>query len=423
MSRKTSQIIIAIVIIFLLVGMVAFWFLFMRNTGKSASNSNNGSQNSGFSPFGRTGGGTQQGTTTGTGTNSSTGSPTVVTVPSLRLLSATPIGGYGASTTASTTLVRWVDRGRGNVFEASEDSLAITTLSNTLLPKMYESVWSKDLSSFIGQILDNNNSTVSTLYATLSKQSTSTSATPYDLVGKNLPDGITAYAASPQKDKIFLFVVQNGTGVGYVAPFTGGTAVQIFSTPITEINAEWPATNTIAITTKGSAYQQGFLYFVDPKTGAWNKILGPLPGLSTRVSHDAKYVIASVAGNANDVLTNIYSVASSTTNDAIIRTLADKCAWGNFYEDTVYCATPFQPVSGIYPDDWYKGTLSTVDKIWEVNAKTGEVHLISSVFIDAKKNIDAYNLGLDDKDNYLFFMNKVDLSFWSLDLVTASSTP
>jgi hypothetical protein len=138
------------------------------------------------------------------------------------------------------------------------------------------------------------------------------------------------------------------------------------------------------------------------------------------VSHDARYAIVSAAGNANNVVTYIYSIATSTATDAIIRTLADKCVWGNFYKDMVYCAVPFQPVSGTYPDDWYKGTLSTVDKIWQENAATGEVHLISSVFEQARTNIDAFNLGLDDKDNYLFFMNKLDLSFWSLDLVDSN---
>jgi len=142
--------------------------------------------------------------------------------------------------------------------------------------------------------------------------------------------------------------------------------------------------------------------------------------MSALVNHDARYAIVSATGNANNVVTYIYAVSTSTATDAIIRTLADKCVWGNFYKDMVYCAVPFQPVSGTYPDDWYKGTLSTVDKIWQENAATGEVHLISSVFEQARTNIDAFNLGLDDKDNYLFFMNKLDLSFWSLDLVDSN---
>jgi hypothetical protein len=240
------------------------------------------------------------------------------------------------------------------------------------------------------------------------------------LHGKNLPNDISAFAISPDRKKVFLFAVDNGQGIGYVAPFDGGTATQIFSTPITQVNVEWPEANTIAITTKGSSNTNGFLYFVDPKTGVWNKVLGPGTGLSTRVSHDARYVLYSVTGNSNNVVTGIYSIASSTKTDAVINTLADKCAWGNFYKEVVYCAVPFQPVAGTYPDDWYKGTLSTVDKIWQVNAATGEVNLISSIFTEAKTNIDAFNLGLDDKDNYLIFMNKLNLSLWSLDLVDST---
>ena len=399
--------------------LAVFWYFFMRGGTGTSNQQGTGNEQSGFTPFGRTGTGNQTSTSTPNATATST--PGEVVIPTLRLLSDTPIGGYGASTTASTTVVRWIDRGRGNILEAREDSLDITTLSNTLLPKTYESMWTSTLNGFIGSILGDDDETISTVFASIVPQATSTSSVaPFDLQGKRLPDGITAYASSPKKDKIFFFIVKNGRGMGYVAPFTGGSATQIFDTPVTQLNVEWPTENIIAITTSGNSTENGFLYFVDPKTGVWKKIIGSLPGLSTRVSHDGKYVLLSVAGNANNVLTYIYSVASSTVTDAVIRTLADKCVWGNFYKDMVYCAVPFQPVSGAYPEDWYKGTISTVDKIWQINADTDEIHLVSSLFDQAKRSIDAYNLGLDSNDNYLFFMNKNDLSFWSLDLVGSS---
>ena len=403
-------------IVLIIIAGLAYWFLFMRQSVTTTS-SNTTSTDSTFSPFNKNG---KQGTSNpnnSTSTNAS--SSQAMVVPSLRLLSSTPIGGYGASTTARTTFVRWIDRGRGNILEATEGLDGIDTLSNTLLPKTYDSVWSKDLSGFIGTILGDDDQTVSTLFASITLQATSSSDAPYQLRGKNLPDGIVSYASSPKKDKVLLFVIQNGQGIGYVAPFNGGTAVQIFSTPITQVNVEWPEDNTIAITTKGSAADNGFLYFVNPKTGVWKKILGPVAGLSTKVSHDAKYVLFSATDGSDGLLTAIYSVASTTSSDAVIKTLADKCAWGNFYKEVVYCAVPFKPVSGTYPDDWYRGNLSTVDKMWQLNAKTGEIHLVSSIFTEAKRNIDAYKLDLDSKDNYLFFINKGDLSFWSLDLVTA----
>jgi hypothetical protein len=242
--------------------------------------------------------------------------------------------------------------------------------------------------------------------------------TPFELKGNNLPTGIITYAVSPKKDKVFYIVNENGYGIGYTATFSGQSVTQIFPTPLTQVNADWPEDNTIAITTKGSASQQGYLYFVNPKTGTWNKVLGPMPGLSTKVSHDAKYVLVS-SGSANSVSTSIYSVATGNSVDAIIRTLADKCVWGNFNKNMLYCAVPSQPVNATYPDDWYTGAVSFADKIWQVNATTEEVHLVTTIVDQSDRVIDAFNLGLDPKDEYLFFMNKNDLSLWSFDLVAS----
>jgi hypothetical protein len=86
----------------------------------------------------------------------------------------------------------------------------------------------------------------------------------------------------------------------------------------------------------------------------------------------------------------------------------------------VYCAVPSQPIKAIYPDDWYKGTISFIDKIWQSNATTGEIKLISSIVDTSDRVIDAFNLGLDPKDDFLIFMNKNDLSLWSLDLVSGN---
>ncbi|MDE2038327.1 MAG: hypothetical protein KGI69_03880 [Patescibacteria group bacterium] len=410
-----------------------YWYFFMQ-TGAAGLPFPSGSSNgqTGFQPFSRPPSGTSPSSSpTGTATTSQNGQAqgSAYSLPVLRLLSDTPVGGYGASTTASTTVVRWVDRGRGNIYQATYDSANITTLSNTVVPRIYGSVWDRNLVSFIGSLFQSGDTAPSTVYAQLVAQATSTasaqassspdsaSLTPYVLRGKNIPGDVVSYAASPDGKSIFMFAVQNGEGIGYTAPFNGGTATQIFTTPLTQASVDWPAPNIISITTAGSAYEPGYLYFVDPKTGVWKKVIGPLPGLSAKVSHDGKYAILSATGNKNNVVTSIYSVASSTGTDAVIRTLADKCAWGDFYKDVVYCGVPSQAVPGTYPDDWYKGTLSTNDQIWQVDAATGAVHLVSPIISQSDRVIDAFDLSLDPKDDYLFFMNKNDLSLWSLDLV------
>ena len=424
MQKRNTQIIISLIIV-ILIAAFAFWFFFLKTSTPTTSSGETPSS-PGFSPFGtsthQTGPGITQPGQGGNATSTSSTSP----VPVLRLLSNTPVGGYGASTTASTTVIRWIDRGRGNIFETTGDSLDIKKISNTLVPLIYQSQWNKDLSAFIASTLSKDTSSLYTIYTEIVPQTASTSSSTdttnlssYELRGKNLPNEITAYALSPKKDKIFFFSVQNGRGIGYTSAVTGGTLTEIFDTPITQVTIDWPEENTLAITTKGAAAEDGFLYFVNPKTGVWKKIVGPILGLSAKVSHDAAYAIISAPTKTEGVQTVIYKVASSTGIDAAIQTLADKCTWGNFYKNLVYCAVPSSPVSGTYPDDWYTGTLSTSDKIWQTNASTREVHMVANIIGQSDRPIDGFNLTTDSKDNYLFFMNKNDLSLWSLDLVNS----
>ena len=430
-QKSKAPTIIAVIIILLAGAGFAFWYFFMNGPGSSLTPAVNVTGTPGYTPFGRipqpANGPITTSTTTNNGATTINQNPGVNgPIPTLRMLSGTPVGGYGASTTASTTIIRWLDRGKGDIYEAAGDSTTVTTLSNTTLPRVYQSVWNKTLTAFVGSMLPDGGVTPTTIYAELKKHSAVASTsnnelatTPFELKGNNLPSSIVDYAISPKADKVFLFANENGTGSGYVANLNGSSLTRIFTTPLTQINISWPETNTIAITTKGSISQPGFLYFVDPKTGAWKKILGPIAGLSAVVSHDGKYVIASSAGHNQDVETAIFDVTKGSYTDAIFKTLADKCAWGNFYKEIVYCAVPSQPVSGAYPDDWYQSKISTADKIWQTNVKTGEIHLVSSIVDQSDRTIDIFNMGLDAKDNYLMFMNKDDLSLWLLNLISS----
>lgn len=436
MKNRGTIITITVIVVLLVSGGLYWYFLTRPNTVSvtgGAPSSAGSAFPSGFQPLNRPGNG-PGGPAGGSGQSQGTAGQAANTgvaplqLPVLRLLSDSPVGGYGTADSGASTTVRWIDRGRGNIYEADYSSADITTLSNTLVPRIYQSAWNADLSAAIAWMIPSGTETPSAVYAKLIPQkpveASSTgglgnTATPYELRGGNLPDNLIGYAASPDGKKLFILERTADGSTGYISPFDGSNTTKLFDSPLTQVNVSWPTPDIIAVVTKGSAAEDGYLYFVSVKTGVWTRIIGPLPGLSALVSHDGKYVIVSAAGNNNNILTSIYSVADKTAEDAVVRTLADKCVWGNLYPDTAYCAVPSQPVSGTYPDDWYKGTLSTVDKIWRLDAPTGEVHLVSSLVDRADRVIDAYNLGLDPGDNYLFFMNKNDLSLWSLDLAGA----
>lgn len=430
MSKK---ILITLVIVILIAALA--WFFFLRAPSQTAPTPGEPSGPGGFQPFERpprqgSGQGTNEPispSTSGTST-SVTGEP--ISVPVLRMISETPVGGYGVSTTPQTSVVRWMDRGRGNVYETDGFSLDVRTLSNTVVPRVFESIWNRNLTAVIGTMLENSDGEARTLYAEivarkLDSASTTASVNPdefteYELKGKNMPNNILAYAASPRRDSVFLLIEENGRAVGYTATFSGSSMKRVADMPFMQVNIEWPETDTVAITTKGSAEHPGYLYLLNLRTGALRKAAGPLPGLSAKVSRDAKYAILSATGSGQNVVTSVFDLTQSKGTDAVIRTLADKCVWGNFYKELVYCAVPSNLDQAVYPDDWYRGNVSTNDRIWQVNAKTGETNLVSSLPMEEEILIDGYNLTLDEKDAFLFFMNKRDLSLWSLDLVSLS---
>ncbi len=435
MTKKTLIFIIGLLILAALAG-GAYWYFLIRtpDMGPVGNNSSSNNNSGGFSPISRPASQNNNATSTNiepTEEPTPTETPVKSKPKTLRLISNTPVGGYGTITTSTTTIIRWTDRGRGNVYETTGETNEVTTLSNTILPRIYSSTWNKTATSFIANILESDGSEFSTIFAEMKARpsdkqaTTSTStdlsiATKYELKGKELPKNIITIATSPRKDKIFFIVNESGRGKGYVSTFDGKNIVKIFETPLTELVAEWPTENTINIITKPNANTYGFMYKTDPKTGKWSKIISGLPGMQAKMNHDGKYVLISVSGSNNDVVTTIYNVQKNTGASTIIKTLADKCIWGNTYKNIAYCAVPSQLPKADYPDDWYKGTITTSDKIWQINADTGEIHLISSIVDTSDRQIDAYNLFLDEKDNYLLFMNKRDLSFWSLDLTATN---
>ncbi len=430
MSKKTFTLIVLIILIAL--GGGYYWF-FVRvpslsvNTG---SGSNGSSGNGIFASFGQTGQSNSGGKTSASSTNTRSTAPTALAVPALRELSAMPVGGMMSSTTASTTILRWIDRGTGHIYQAYGDDTAIEEISNTTIPMIYESYWNIPATAFIFQSLTENSDAVTSFYATLSPASPVTASTssstaqltPYSLTGSPLPSGTLAMAISPVSGKTgnqVFTLVKDGSGgaTGYVSNFDGTKKTQIFNTPLQQLNVQWPNANMITLTTKGTAFGTGFLYFINPKTGTFNKIIGGVNGLATLTNNDASKVLYSHTNPAgNGMTTSVYNLATGQSQDLPFDTLAEKCFWSRLQTNDLYCAIPSSIPAANYPDAWYQGTVSFSDSIWEIDTITGDVHELVDLTKTARQSIDAENLELSPTENFIYFVNKKDLSLWSFDL-------
>jgi len=341
-------------------------------------------------------------------------------IPTLRLISATPVGGFSASTTASTTVVRYVDRGAGHIFEAYSDREEIEKLSNTTLPRIYESYWNKNLNAVILRYIKSNTDTIVNFYGEIRPTTKATSTdpintTPYEVRGKFLSAGIDSIAVSPKGDRVFTLNIEDGRGIGYISGFDESKKTKILDIPLTQLSIAWPEENTAIVTTKASGMARGYVYSLNITTGLFQKIMGDIVGLTTKASTDAKRILFSNSAN-NSIKTSVFNISESKTASVIFKTLPEKCVWSNINKNDLYCAVPVEIPSGTYPDDWYRGKISFIDQIWHLDTNTGEVNLLANLLNLSNKLIDAVDLTLDKKEDYLYFINKNDLSLWSLDL-------
>ena len=431
MRKSTLTIIIIISVAVIAAGM--YWFFFYNKTvtpvtpvagdqGFTTINRNPPTSKGATST-------TTSTTTTGITKTSTTTSQygTKMRLPKLRQLSTTPVAGMFASTTkikssalASTTIdetiVRFIDRGAGHIFQANDLNLDIEKISNTTLPKIYEGYWNKNLTAMVLRYLKDDTDYVTNFYAELRKPATSTnlSTTQYEIKGKYLLQSIDQVVVSPLGDKIFTWNIDGGNGVGYLSSFDDKSKVKLIDTPLTQMNIDWQDPLNVSMTTKGSGLSSGYSYLVNTKTGSITKFLSGIKGLSAKYSKDSKNIIYSSGGST--IKTSVLGTQNSTSTEVIFGTIVDKCVWSSLRKNEVYCAVPNEIPEGLYPDDWYKGKVSFVDKIWHLDTVTGEVHLIANLSLLSKDLIDATQLTLDPKENYLYFINKQDLTLWSLDL-------
>lgn len=394
-----------------------YWFLYMKVPAGETGTEISTPTQSGFNPFNRGSVATNpvsQSTSTATTTEQTQQQNVPIKLAILRQLSETPIGGMSASTTASSTVVRFIDRGVGHIYQADDLSTQIIKVSNTTLPRIYESYWNKNLNVFILRYLKEDSDTITNFYAEIRPTGTTTSVTPYEIKGKYLSPDINQVVVAPTGDRVFTWNIESGRGVGYISGFDEKNKVRVVDTPLTQIMIDWPENNTLTLTTKASASASGYIYTIDTKTGIMKKIFGGVRGLSSAVSKDLKRVLYSRGGNG--VVTSLFNTKDSSSQEVIFKTLADKCIWSTLRKNEVYCAVPTEISTGVYPDDWYKGNVQFVDQIWHLDTITGEVHLLANLLKLSNKLIDATQLTLDPKENFLYFINKRDLTLWSLDL-------
>ena len=333
----------------------------------------------------------------------------------LREVSATPVsGGWFAAnpTSTSTPLIRYMDRETGHVTATPADSVAETRISNTTVPGMEELYPVSDLSlvlrSFSGGKISNF---VGTMNATSSEQSLAlASLAPFDRIAADKNAGTWLTVTE----------VNGGSRIDLYKDKAGGGAQTMFASPI----ASWVpliAGGRAFLETAPTAGAAGYLY--ELKNGSLSKIVGGLPGLVATVSPSGRYAAYS-SDTAGGFALFVLDTTTGATLSAPVPTLALKCAWIPNHEPLLFCAVPTDPPEGAYPDDWLLGNVSFSDNAWVVNPQKSIGYVVGTLTDQTGAGLDAENISVDSSGTYALFMNKKDLSLWSLwvgDVVTRAA--
>lgn len=319
-------------------------------------------------------------------------------------VSTSPVAGAGFVTVASTTILRYVERSTGHIFDVDVLTGTITRRTNRLIPKVYEALvgpndavvhrtitQTGERETFVGQMAT----------------TTVDGFTP--LTGTDLGPRVREIAFAGD-GIIFLAETEDGRKQLVEAAIDGSQPVErrIFSAGDFRLTAlsdtrivlvEYPASGV-----PGHAFEAGTML---------TSLARAVPGLTLAARADSGAVLIG-SDDGSRLTLSMRATKDATLTPLDIATVADKCVWMPGAGLTAYCAVPRATQPG-FLTNWHRGTVHTSD-VWHlIDGSAGK----TEKFFDIREDdaIDVENPITDGGGNYLAFMNARDKSLWLLRII------
>ncbi|MEX0919416.1 MAG: hypothetical protein WDZ64_01545 [Parcubacteria group bacterium] len=342
------------------------------------------------------------------------GSPT----SNLFMLSSVPVSGMAVFEREGETIVRYIERATGHIHDAvlpediGEDRLTKIRVTNTTIPKIYEAVFRPDGGALLLRSLSEETDFVENRALTLTPPTTQSTSTEnlYNISSVNISNSISSVSLLVNN----LIYFSSRDGVFSTQAFNGTGLRTILTSPFRDWRVSTAGTNTL-IHNKASSISTGYAYTLNTTNGALTRVAGPHTGLIAIPSPVGNRVLYSYTeGGVTKLVSR--NVQANSTYEITPATLAEKCIWSTRSVGTIFCGAPSQGVGFSEPDNWYSGNSVFLDRIWMHDT----VNEVARVLIEPIRvvglDIDLYQPMLSPSENYLVFINKIDLSLWALKL-------
>jgi len=331
-------------------------------------------------------------------------------IPRLRKISFKNTSGFGIFKDGGTTTIRYIDTESGNILETTSKTPSSKRITNTTILKTIDSLWI-DKDNVVLRYIDEEED-IKTFSANI-EMAGETENQIGNLVGSFSGADVNQIDAF-EENLLILKTSNDGSNLS-ISNLNFDQETIVYSTPLREILVSFINGNTISINTKPSAGSKGYLFLVNPQNGVLEDALSEIIGLYSIVSRDGRTVLYSSSESRG---VSLWSLDRNSGDIGRIPkpTLADKCAFADSEGKIVYCAVP-KNISFInLPDEWYQGNISFNDEIWKINLETGEMELVVDLEKTSGEVIDVLRLSV--KEDYIAFINKLDMTLWGINLET-----
>lgn len=322
-------------------------------------------------------------------------------------ISERPVAGYlgferevrvGTSTeTVSEQVIRYVDRGTGNIYEYNLSNNERARLTNTTIPKSIAAHWINP-EAVIVQYVNETTDPVN-IILTLHED-----GEEYTTESSFLPSTSFGFARNPDGSSFIYFIPASDGSVGYEYSLENGTQQELFQLPFREFTTSWGSIFTV--TTKPSSRTPGYMYRIDMYSGNLSKVLGPVQGLITLPSPEGTEILYS--SSSAETRLSLFNASTGTVAETNLKGLASKCAWLSV--DTVLCGAEANLVARGLPDTWHKGEVLFRDSIYTLNTSAN----LSEFLLTPSLSSDFTRVSAPFGVDVLLFVNKHDLRLYAI---------
>jgi hypothetical protein len=141
----------------------------------------------------------------------------------------------------------------------------------------------------------------------------------------------------------------------------------------------------------------------------------PISGPGLTAEGNARYIAFTTMSSVEPVSYFRDIINGSTTQSSVVAE-PSKCVMGIKYPLLMYCGYEITQYGNNFPDDWYKGTRSFSDRIWQINLTTNQTKQLVSPLVIAGRDVDIIDMSLGADEKELFFRNKNDNTLWQYEI-------